>query len=360
MKICFFIGNISANGGTERVTVAIANYLVEHDYEVTILSYRNGISASFVCDENIQLHSLHLENITDYLGRKIKPYTRLIKYFSKNNFDLIINVDVILCLYTLPIRKILKRKLLAWEHFNCRSNNGAKNRDFARMLAGRVSDGIIVLTQADKDEYIKKINLKCPVIVINNPITYKKRETLYNKEKNIAIAVGRLTYQKNLQELISIWHSLGIGTKDWILKIIGTGEDEDCLKSMVSNLNISNIEFIGFSNNPDIYYQESKIMLMTSRYEGLPMVLLEAQENGVPIIAYDCFTGPSEIIIDKQNGFLIPYGDKVKFAEKLQHIIDNSNLVCEMSRNAYLDSRRFMIDKIGKEWIELLEKIVTR
>lgn len=356
-NICFFINDISSTGGTERITSWIANYLVENGYHITILSYRNGEVSHFKCNDKVKLDSLHLENSNGFIERKIKPYIEVKKFFSNNHFDIIINVDVILCLYTLPLKKMLNAKIIAWEHFNYRSNNGVKNRSRARKLAGSLADGIIVLTQTDKEEYSKNLNLHCPIFVINNPVEKNNHMKLNENKEKIVIAVGRLTYQKNIQEMITIWNSLGVETSEWKLQIVGSGEEKEILERMITELNIKNVEFMGFTNNPEDYYQKAKVILMTSRYEGMPMVLLEAQSAGLPIISYDCFTGPSEIIIDKRNGFLIPYGDKEVFAKKLFELINNEQLINEFSENSSVDSQRFSIDKIGEKWIEFLGKV---
>ena len=356
-KICFFIGDISKSGGTERVSLLIANYLCNIGYEISILSYSNGDSSEFFCDSRIKLHSLHQEKKVGFFERKISPYCSLYKFLKNEKPDILINVDVILCMYSLPLKFFSGTKMIAWEHFNYRETNGVKNRMYARKIAAKIADCIIVLTEADKKEYKKNIKLHAPIKVIYNPSVKEGTIKKSSEKENWIIASGRLTYQKNFGELIEIWNFIEHYARDWKLIICGNGEEERELKEKILQYNLKNIIMPGFCKNIQEYYEKSQVMVMTSRFEGFPMVLLEAQKNGLPIVAYDCFTGPSEIIIDGRNGYLIKYGSKEEFSHKLLELIKNEKLRTEMGINAYEDSNRFSIEYIASEWNEILKKL---
>lgn len=354
-RICFFSGDISRGGGTEKVCLLLANELYSKGYEISILSYNNGLKTTFKCNKNIKLFSLNMQNISGFISRKIKPYIALKNFLKKYPQDIIINVDVILCLYSIPMKLFYNIKNIGWEHFNFRVNNGTKNRDIARKIAAKYSDYIVVLTKSDLNEYKENLKLRTPITNIYNPSV---ENIIYNmKKKNYIMASGRLSYQKNFQELINIWIDISDKTKDWKLIILGSGEEEEELKSIIKEKNIENIKMMGYCKDICKYYAQSKIFVMTSRFEGFPMVLLEAQKYGLPIIAYDCFTGPSEIVINERNGYLIPLNNKILFKKAIIDLINSEEKIRIMSDNAKKDSNRFNLNKFIDSWINILENV---
>lgn len=354
-KICFFSGDISRTGGTERVSLLIASGLSKMDYDISVLSYQNGIKPSFDYDKKIKFYSLHLEKNKGFFSRKIMPYVKLLKFNKKHHQDIIINVDVLLANYTLPIRKFLKSKMISWEHFNYRSNNGTKNRDYARKISAKFADYIVVLTDADLNEYKSMLKVRCPIKRIYNPVTGKAKKS--NLKEKIVLSSGRFTYQKNFQELINIWEKIEFSTNDWKLIICGSGEDYNEISSMIKEKKLKNVILPGFCNNMEEYYKKASIYVMTSRYEGFPMVLLEAQQYSIPLIAYDCFTGPSEIINNGKNGYLIDFGDRDAFKERLLYLMNNKKILENMSKNAYNDCNRFTIDKVVRQWENVIDEL---
>ncbi|MBR3897729.1 MAG: glycosyltransferase family 4 protein [Bacilli bacterium] len=352
-NICFFSGDISKTGGTERVTLLIANELTRKGYNIAILSYQNGAKPSFDFDERIKFYSLHLEKYKGFLSRKIMPFIELINFNKKHHQDIIINVDVLLANYTLPIKRILKSKIISWEHFNFRSNNGVKNRDYARKLSAKYADYIVVLTKADLKEYQKNLKIKNKIVNIYNPISESVKKKSHKQK--IVLSSGRFTYAKNFQELIIIWEKIETKSKDWKLVICGSGEEFGEISKIVKDKKLKNVILPGFCKNMEEYYNKASIFVMTSRFEGFPMVLLEAQQHSIPLISYDCFTGPSEIIIDNRNGYLIPYGDNKEYEKKLLYLINNDDKLKQMSDMAYIDCERFSIDEIIKQW----EKVIN-
>lgn len=350
MRICFFSGNIARTGGTERVALLIANELSKRGYDIRILSFEEGLKTGFEVYENIVLSSLHLEDSKGFFGRKIVPYIRLFKYLNNEKPNVLINIDVLLCLYSLPLKLFTQANMIAWEHFNYRSNNGVKNRDRARKLAARLADEIVVLTKADLEEYSRNLRIKHHIDYIYNPAVGEICDIDYKAREHIVVASGRLSYPKNFLELLEIWRIIEQKNKDWKLVICGSGEEESELKEFVCNNKLENVVFAGFVTNIEEYYKKAKIMVMTSRYEGFPMVLLEGQKVGLPIVSYDCFTGPGEIVIDGVDGYLVRQGDRENFISKLEKLMDNEDLLMKFSQNALIDSKRFDINEIVDKW----------
>ena len=354
MKICFLVGDINKTGGTERVCLIIANELSKKN-DVTILSMKNGLNPRFKRVSNVKIDSLNLETTNGFFRRKIKPYLKLKKYLKDTPQDILINVDVILALYSIPMKLFYKIKIVSWEHFNFRINNGTRNRDYARKISARFADCIIVLTDADLSEYKKKLRMKSSIVRIYNPICGHVSNS--NKKEKIVLASGRFAYQKNFQELINIWEIVEKKDNEWKLIICGDGDEMDEIKNMIKSKNLNNVILPGFCEDMDEYYNQASVFVMTSRYEGFPMVLLEAQQHSIPLIAYDCFTGPSEIICNNKNGYLIKNGDRKDFANKLFILMNNQNKLTEFSKNSYDYIRKYDISNIIKEWEKLLNNL---
>jgi len=356
MKICFFSGDISRTGGTERVSLIIANELAQRGYDISFLSYSGGECASFYKKESIKLYSIHMENVNGFLQRKLEPYIRLLRFIKSNKPDVLINIDVLLCFYSLPITKLCGIKNIAWEHFNFKSNNGVKNRDRARKIAAKFADQIVVLTKADLEEYKRNLRIHKQIDYIYNPSVGSNYGCLCDNKEKIIIASGRLTYQKNFHELLEIWSKVEPNHPDWSLFICGSGEEENKLKEFANTSGLKNVIFTGFVSNIESLYKKAQIMVMTSIYEGFPMVLLEGQKAGLPIVAYDCFTGPSEIIINGHDGYLIDQDDRDSFVSNLERLMNDEAKRKEFSLNAYEDSNRFNVEIIVDEWERLLNR----
>lgn len=358
--ITFYSGDFSRTGGTERVTAQIASYLAGQGHEVTVLSHSGDGVPAFPCDGRIRTATLHMERHSGFAGRKIMPYVALRSYLATHRCDVFIAVDVLLAMYMLPLKPLFPQvKFVAWEHFNFHANNGVKNRDRARAMAGKRADAIVTLTKADKTAYEQNLHPRCPVVAIGNPIPVLQDELPDNRER-LAIAVGRLTYQKHFDALIDIWSRIEPRHPDWRLAILGEGEDHPALETQIETLGLQHVRLAGLQDDMDAWYRRASVMLMTSRFEGLPMVLLEAQNWGLPIVSYDCVTGPAEVVIDGCDGYLVDEEDEDRFVERLDKMMSDDALRDEMSGNAMEDRKRFAMARIGNQWDELLASLTDR
>jgi len=182
---------------------------------------------------------------------------------------------------------------------------------------------LAVQTKKAKEIFEKKYNNK-NIIVVPNPI----RELNINtdtKKRNIIINVSRLVKGKGIDNLIRIFSSLN--DSDWILYIIGDGNMRNSLEELADDLNVSDkVKFFGHQKNVDYHLSKASIFAFTSESEGYPNSLLEAMCAGLACISFDCPTGPSDMIIDGENGFLIDLGDYDEYRIKLEKLIKNENL----------------------------------
>lgn len=355
-KICFLIGNINNSGGTERVTLIIANELVKKNVNVSILSLSEGTCPFFELDSSIQLASLFSNKVSMRLNF-FSCCLKIRKYVQVHKIDTLIVVDSISCVFTVPALFGLNIKHICWEHFNFNVNLGVKYRDIGRKWAARYCDYVVTLTKRDKELWengLKKINAK--IISISNPTPYKNIEHTPSLGHKTALAMGRLTYQKGFDLLIEAWSDVCKSNMDWILRIVGSGEDEKKLKDQAQKLGIINrIEFVPTTKNVERYFRTSSIFCLSSRFEGLPMVLLEAQSYGLPIVSFDCDTGPSDLIVDGLNGDLIKPLSIQDLAIGIDRLINLDTIeYTYMIENTLKKNKSFYVDEIVKKWLEII------
>ena len=355
-KICFLIGNIDHSGGTERVTSLIANDLSKKGYKIHILSLFGDDNPFFKLDENIRMYSFYSKRVS-FKKNFFQTIWKIRNFSTEHQLDTLIVVDSISCVFTVPALFGLKIKHICWEHFNFNVDLGVSFRRLGRRLAAKYCDYIVTLTNRDKELWMHGLsNIKAEIVPISNPTPYENTEHLPNLESKIILAIGRLTHQKGFDFLIDAWAKVCKINSDWTLRIIGDGEDEKKLKQQAKDLGIYNrIEFIPAKKNINKYYKTASFYCMTSRFEGLPMVLLEAQAFGLPIVAFDCDTGPSEIITNNINGYLCDQNN----CEDLSFALDNMMNMSEekfqnMCLNAKLNSNSFKLDEIIKKWINII------
>lgn len=351
-KICFFSANFENSGGTERVTSIIANRLVELGYDITIISCIGGEKSFFRLNSKIKLDRLYKS--CGGLKFNLTAAYKLRKKILEYDFDYIIDIDTIHSFFSIPATIGLRTKVISWEHFNFYSDLGVKRRKLGRTLAAKYADRIVTLTNEDREAFLENLDVKSKIDYIYNPTPYPNEKKSLCESK-IAVAIGRLTAQKGFDKLLDIWKKVEEKDSEWELYIIGSGEDREKLLSQKESLNLRRVTFIENTKNIKEYYEKASIYLMTSRFEGLPMTLIEAQSFGLPIISYDIKTGSKDIVNNGKNGYLIKNDNQHEFVNKFLELSQNREKIQEFSQNAYEDSQRFKLDSIIEKWKEVLK-----
>ena len=146
----------------------------------------------------------------------------------------------------------------------------------------------------------------------------------------------------------------------WELLIIGEGPEEDNLKQYVAKYSIPRVDFVSFTPSPEQYYKESEILCLTSDFEGCPMVLLEAQQNGCSTIAFDCSFGVRDILSPNWvNGVYVPNGDVVAYADALAHLMEDEVLRSKIQKNGFENVKRFSIENSVEQYDSLIKKLLS-
>lgn len=214
-------------------------------------------------------------------------------------------------------------------------------------------DAFVVLTKHDAESWepVKKAE------IIPNPLSFTPKEQSKCTEKRI-ISVGRLTEQKGYERLIEAWSKIANKYPDWVVDVYGEGEQKEWLKKLIIDYNIGDsFTIYPPTSNIQDKYLESSIYVMSSRFEGLPIVLLEAISCGLPCISFDCPHGPSEIIENGKTGILVENGNVEKLTEAIEELIIHEEKRIKMGKQAHISSQRYSHENIMKLWINLFDRL---
>ncbi len=214
----------------------------------------------------------------------------------------------------------------------------------------------VVLTKADKEDWEK---VRPDVEQIYNPLTFVSDEVSPLTGKR-CVAVGRLEAQKNFKDLIKAWKTVDGRHPDWTLSIFGKGSQENELRNLIKDSGLAG-KVILEGGTSDIRKEllDSSCLVMSSRYEGFPMVLLEALTTGLPIVSYDCPKGPSEIVTIGANGYLAKVGDTGTLAQGICSVIANEDLRKRFGAESKRRSENFTLEKTMERWDRLFSSLTT-
>lgn len=349
-----FICHAISGGGAERVMVLLAEKFIEK-HHVRIITFNEG-KAYNLSDkvEHIELYGGKIPNHT------IRSLSNLLGFYRKkeNRPDLTIGLMPKINLVSILVSKFYGIPAIGCEHNNHLSDTSNLTR-FIQTKVYKLAELITVLTTFDVAFFKRHgVNVK----VMPNPATFTPiKEQRLSRNKGILV-VGALNkiHQKGWDNLISIIDPVLKKHPDWHLLIAGSGETGlELLKTEVSRHKLeTQVQFLGFQEKISETMKKNEIFLMVSRFEGLPMVLIEAMSQGMACISYDCVTGPSEIITNEKIGILVEDQNKQKMSETLNALIDNSAKREFLGRNAPESIAKFNIDLINKSWEEIFDKLV--
>lgn len=377
MRIVYCTDSLKNSGGIERITIDKANYFSEK-YEIYIITTDfNEKNSFFEINKNVRIIDLGINYYEDknqkFIKRKINYLKKLYchKKRLKEKLD-VIKPDLVISLGKqerkfLPFLDDCSKKIREF-HFakNVRIHRAISDKKnifwrtraylgtYLERIYLKKYDKVVVLTFED----LKKHNLK-NVEVIHNFIQKIPDERINYLQNKRVISVGRLEKQKGFDFLIKAWEKVHENNPDWILDIYGEGEEKSSLLKMIRELGLEDSIFLrGATKKIEEKYQESSIYVMSSRYEGLPLVLIEAMANGLPLISFECECGPKDIIYNREVGVLVEYQDIKMLSQKINELIKDENLRKIMGKNGKQDvKQRFKKEVIMEQWENLFNSL---
>lgn len=356
MKIAILVNKLTG-GGAERVASLWANGFCDRGYEVVVIISDNMSPQTYVLKPEVKTEFVSVNNrisIVRVLNRIIK--LRRVLRFEKPD----IVIDVIPSWKKIAAMTAHNYIKISTEHnsFERPDNADVQVNCFEKFYLNRLYDHVTVLTQADKDVIGHRLK---HVTVLPNPLALKPVTTVPPK-KNIVLAVGRLDawYVKGFDILIKAWAKVSSSRKDWKLQIVGGGKDCNMffLKTLCEKMLVSDsVMFTGFKADVLPSFQRASIFVMSSRYEGFGLVLIEAMSQGCACIACDYKGRQREIISNENEGLICQPDDVESLAAKLASLIDDEDMRRMLQKNAISRSCDFSIDKIMEKWDNLLNKL---
>ncbi len=354
-KICFFTPvSLNSVGGGERVLCVIANELAKQ-HEIYIVSY-NSENSFYSLTSNIHLQSLGLRKSKNFILRKLQPlfYLKNFRsYIKQQRFDEIIALSEIGCLFVSLSLCCFRIKKIAWLH-----NSFFEPQPFIIHLSRKyilsLFNKVIIINRKDEKIYREKKKLK-NIIRIPNPLTLQSSQKSELDCKRI-ISVGRLNRQKGFNYLIEACLPVLQKYTDWRLDIFGQDDGVQAeLQYQIEQTSCAEQITIHPPTTAIVSeYLHSSIFAFTSLFESFGLVLLEAAEVGLPLIAFNSPSGIADIVNDNDNGFLVKKMDIKDFTYKLQLLVENKGLREKFANSAIKTARNFSIETIIKSWNEIL------
>ncbi len=351
--VVFFINNLAIPGGSERVCTVIANQLVAIGYKITIVEWMHRGDSFYELSDKINTIKLYNNEVNIYKTYLLTLW-RFYKAMRQIKPDYVIDVCSALSIVSIPVSLFLKAKIITWEHFNANAGWNAFTPKIARSLAARFAHKIVVLSETDKQNYIQLFKAKQTQVILN-PVTINTQGQVANQHANTILAAGRFTPQKGFDMLLQAFKLVNAKYPNWKLNLIGNGELFVTIKNLAAELDIlSAVNFVGTTQNMHRYYTNASFFVLSSRFEGLPLVLIEAQAYGLPVVSFNCPTGPQEIITHGKNGLLVEPNNIEKLAEAMLQMIANEQFRSDCAKQALVKAQDFEINQIVKQWTNLL------
>ncbi|RBM04709.1 glycosyltransferase family 4 protein [Streptomyces sp. PT12] len=219
-------------------------------------------------------------------------------------------------------------------------------------------DAVAVLTSRDRDEYARKAP-GTKVVRIPNAV-HSLRQKPATCASRIAVAAGRLRHQKAFDLMIAAYRQTVDDFPDWQLRIYGEGDKRPQLRKLIDKHHLYNHVFLmGSTDRLDDEMAKASMFVMSSRYEGLPMVLIEALSHGLPVVSFDCPTGPADVITDGKEGLLVPPEDVKALAAAMRRLMGDEALRAEMGDAGLATVQRYSPEAIREQWTALFNGLLA-
>lgn len=360
-RICFFCGDITRSGGTERVSTHLANALAkEGEYEICFLSLVEQANAPFYpLDSTIARYCLADRWIRP--GPGYLPLIRKLRRFLKEHrIDLILDIDIVLDVLSIPASRGLETKVLSWEHFHAEFEMSVPYRKWILRYSVIHSDYVVVLTKGDLADYAKYFGRKDRICAIYNAVDVPK-EHGHSERKRQILTLGRLVPEKGMDQLMQVAKTVLSVHDDWQWLLLGEGPERQKLEQFILDNNLQN-RLILMGNVGDVYacLREGSILVCTSQFEGLGMCLLEARSMMVPCVSFAVKSGPVEIIRDGVDGYLVTPFDCHEMAEKINKLIENPSLREQFAQKALQSIGEFETKTVIQQWKCVLKQLTQK
>ncbi|MEU4571125.1 glycosyltransferase family 4 protein [Nonomuraea sp. ATR24] len=379
MKIRYLMLHAYGMGGTIRTVINQANAMAEYGHDVEIISVvRRREKAQFAIHPGVRVSTLvdqRQGRQADSLPRKAWRRVRgkivprgefAADYFTerveKAVMDYVAGLDHGILVTTRPALNLIAARRagkgvvkVAQEHMNLTAYPETIRRDIARYY-GRF-DAVAVLTKTNQREY-QQLLPGARIVQIPNAV-HKVDQERSRQENPVVLAAGRLVPQKGFDMLIPAFAEVVREHPEWRLRIFGTGPRKPQLAARIEELGMTgHISLMGRTDRLDAELADASVYVLSSRFEGLPMVMIEAMTHALPVVAFDCPTGPRDVLTDGVDGVLVPPRDTEALAAALKEVVADRRKRLEMGEAAVVTSRAYGPDVVMPQWADLFAELL--
>lgn len=354
-NICLISDQLS-DGGAERCAANLSIFFEENHCSVTHVVIVDRITYNY----KGQVFNLGKLTNSNLLFRKFKKAYILKKFLRENKFDFIIDFRFKNSFLQewISTKFIYNTKTIFTIHSYVLEWYFPKSVFFARLIYNKTK--LVAVSNDIRNTIQSKYGFK-NLTTIYNPIHFetinKLKEEPISIDYDYIVAVGRLEKIKQFDLLIKAYHQSKLHESNVKLLILGEGQEKSNLEQLIHSLQLSqNIMLMGFVENPYPYIKKSKYLVMTSRNEGFPMVLIESLACQTPVISFDMPSGPSEIIKHRSNGILVKNQDKEMLVSSMNEMFSNTNLYNKCKENSLQSVNEFSLERIGNQWLQFLSE----
>lgn len=332
-SVCLVLPSLTV-GGMERVMSLIANALAKSGRARVHLILLSRRPRFFTIHRDVIVYEPQFAGggagvirtlfyLREHL-KKIRPYSVLSFGSKYNSFVMMASCGLGLRVFLSDRSTPLRNSRLAVFRRERSERHDGFIHFFLKRLLYRYAEGIIVQTRTARD--IESVTLKHKNIIhIPNPIRLFKNGNFLGRRKRYVLNVGRFVKSKQQQLLLEVFAE--INSKDWTLVFVGDGPELDSVRHAASELGLTkSVLFLGSIEDVEGIYYESQVFAFVSNSEGFPNALAEALGAGLATVAFDCVAGPSDLIDDGRNGFLVPLGDRRLFSDRLRSLLTDEQL----------------------------------
>ncbi len=360
MKLTLVISSLGV-GGAERVMSLMANYWATKGWEITILTFDDGVSF-YPLDKRVNHIGLGMrQNSANALMGMWNNFQRiqtLSGAIASLKPDVVISFIDSANVLTLLATRSLNSKVIVSERVDPTLHSIGIIWDSLRRWTYPFAAKIVVQTREAAGYFSEQLQL--PSCIIPNPVIAPSQEADAPIEnRRVILAMGRLTAQKGFDLLLKAFAKLKNQHSDWMLTIVGDGELRSELEALRDKLKLADrVDFLGTVKSPEAAFRSADMFVLSSRFEGFPNALCEAMAWGLPVIATDCPSGPREIIRDGIDGILVQRENVAALSVAMANLMSDEQKRIDLSSRATEVVERFGIEKIMSMWEELLTQVV--